>query len=364
MILNVELDQPYPIYIDHDNISKLPDLLKKLNAEQELFVITDENVSRYHIDKLINVLKNSNLDAKIITVKPGESSKSLETANEIYTQLIQYKATRNAVILAFGGGVVGDLAGYIAATYLRGVRFVQIPTTILSQVDSSVGGKVGINHQLGKNLIGAFYQPLFVLIDSMFLKTLPPREIIAGMGEVVKYGFIWDELFLEKIQQNWASLIELSDRELLENILYRCCEIKADVVAQDERESGLRAILNFGHTIGHALEAATHYKHFLHGEAVIHGMKGALYLSLCSGSLSDEKYNHYLQFMNTLPVPAVPDFLDVETVKNAMLRDKKRSAKGQLWVLVNKIGKAVLKNNLDEAHVEQAIELILNNGQQ
>ena len=226
----------------------------------------------------MNALRDAGFDPLLLTVPAGEKAKSLKTVQWCYDQLAAHRLERKSFVVALGGGVVGDLAGFVAATYLRGIPFVQVPTTLLAQVDSSVGGKVGVNLKAGKNLVGAFYQPKLVLCDLEVLKTLPMREYRAGLAEVIKYGIINDARFFAALEEGMGKLLQ-RDANLLARVVARCCEIKAEVVGQDETESGLRAILNFGHTIGHALEAISHYGKYLHGEAISIGQVAAARLS-------------------------------------------------------------------------------------
>ncbi len=352
-------DRSYPIHIGYGLLARFAEYLREHSLGSEIFVITDENVASLYQEEVSAALGSAGIAAEYFTVPPGERSKSLEIADQLYSSLISHQATRKATIIAFGGGVVGDLAGFVAATYMRGIQFVQIPTTILAQVDSSVGGKVGVNHRLGKNLIGAFHQPVFVVIDPSLLSTLPRREVFAGLAEVIKYGFIWDVAFFELLRSRLSSIVDLSDVGLIENVLEACCRIKAEVVRQDERESGLRAILNFGHTIGHALEAATGYETFLHGEAVLHGMRGAIYLSKMTGRLSQEETQVALAIIQSLQPPAIPNSINVDALLSNMQRDKKRSSSGQLWVLLDKIGHAVMTRDVSPQQVRQAVEFVL-----
>lgn len=347
----------YPIHIGQGGIRELPSLLHSHAHSQHYVIITDENVHALYHEMISDVLRDVTFQISVVTA--GEGAKSIEWAYKLYTDLIQAQGTRKSVIIALGGGVIGDLAGFVAATFLRGIRLVQIPTTLLAQVDSSVGGKVGINHELGKNLIGAFHQPEFVLIDPSFLTTLPPREVKAGFAEVVKYGLIRDRALFNILKQRLTGLFALEDMTTLANVISRCCQIKADVVQRDERELGLRAILNFGHTIGHALEAATHYRTFLHGEAVLYGMIGALWLSTQVGFLKKEEYQSAITLLEEFAAPAVQPTVSVDSVLSAMMRDKKRSFSGQMWVLLNRIGESALVENISESHVRGAIDVVL-----
>ncbi len=352
-------DRGYPIYVQAGSLSMLPDYLKKHHLTERLFVITDENVRHIYADGLLAFLQDAGFQVDVFSVPAGESSKSLEQANYLYTKMLENRANRQSVVIALGGGVVGDLAGFIAATFMRGVKFVQVPTTILAQVDSSVGGKVGINHPLGKNLIGAFYQPQFVLIDPTTLQTLPEREIRAGSAEIIKYGYIYDRDFYDLIANNLDALFALNNENLLEHALCRSCEIKAEVVSQDEKESGVRAILNFGHTIGHAIEAATAYSSFLHGEAVVHGMKAALYISQCAGSFTRPEIDELARVLDRFQIPPVPQELTYDVLLHAMLKDKKRSSRGQQWVLLKEIGRYWLTHDVRDEWVEESINYML-----
>ena len=357
--VNVDLgERSYSIHIGLSNLDQIGTYLEKFSLTKQVFVITDNTVNSFYNERIRSLLTNSNIQHEIISVPPGEPSKSLQTMDEIFTQLINFRATRQATIVALGGGVVGDLAGFVAASYMRGVKYVQVPTTLLSQVDSSVGGKTGVNHRLGKNLIGAFYQPEFVLMDPAVLSTLPEQQIKAGLAEVIKYSYIWDDQFFDLLNDRIFDLITLNDNDLLENILEKCCQIKAEVVAKDEKESGLRAILNFGHTIGHALEAITGYNALLHGEAVLLGMKGAIHLSLLEGKITQLIATKSLELIEKLDPPKLAD-LSIQDVLNAMQRDKKRSDKGQLWVLLNKIGQVELTRDVKPENVNKAIEFVL-----
>ncbi|NIA31596.1 MAG: 3-dehydroquinate synthase [Actinobacteria bacterium] len=360
MKLVVDLqDKSYPIYIKAGALQSLAEILYENNLTTELFVITDENVQALYGEKVLTILRKAGLKPTMFSVPAGENSKSLQMADFLYSKLIENRATRKSTILALGGGVVGDLAGFVAATFMRGVKFVQIPTTLLSQVDSSVGGKVGVNHRLGKNLIGAFYQPVFVLIDPDVLQTLPQKERRAGMAEVIKYSFIRDVAFYETLNANLATLLDLGDAKLTESVLARCCSIKANVVEKDEREGGLRAILNFGHTIGHALEALTAYGTFLHGEAILHGMRGAVHLSLLENKTTRNEKTRALSLIDKLDPPSIPKSISIEGVLDAMTNDKKRTTEGQLWVLLREIGKVELARQVNDRNVREAIRFVL-----
>ena len=353
--ITVKTGEPYPIYIRQGGLANLPELLHKHLAARQIFIITDEHVAPLYANAALQHLRQEGFRVERYVLPAGESTKSQKHAQDLYTWLIEKLADRSSVIIAFGGGVIGDLAGFTAATFMRGIPLVQIPTTVISQVDSSVGGKVGINHPQGKNMIGAFYQPQFVLIDPYVLSSLSKQQIRAGFGEVIKYGFIADQELYQLLAESLDDLFSLKDMNTLQSVLETCCQIKADVVTLDERENGLRAILNFGHTIGHALEAVTHYDCFLHGEAVVHGMKAALYLSYLKGYLDRSTVEESTLLLNQFKPPSIPAQIKAADLISAIQKDKKRTAKGQTWVLLQKIGRAHLEQDVSDNCISQSI---------
>jgi 3-dehydroquinate synthase len=268
----------YDIKIGTGLLARLGDHCARLKLQSRCAIISDRNVAPRYSQALQKALRGEGFDSTLITVPAGETAKSLKTVQACYDELAAQRLERKSFIVALGGGVVGDLAGFVAATYLRGIAFVQVPTTLLAQVDSSVGGKVGVNLRAGKNLVGAFYQPRLVLCDLDTLATLPAREYRAGLAEVIKYGIIYDAPLFRRLERDLPKLLR-RDPATLAAVVARCCEIKAEVVRQDETEGGLRAILNFGHTIGHGLEAISHYGKYLHGEAISIGQVAAAALS-------------------------------------------------------------------------------------
>lgn len=357
--LNVRLPhKTYPIYIAGDALDTLPDLLGQYHLTGDITIITDVFVGQLYSLMLEDLFEKRGIPVDILKVPAGETSKSLAVCEEIYTYLLKKGATREAVILAFGGGVIGDLAGFVAATYMRGVRFAQIPTTLLAQVDSSVGGKVGVNHALGKNLIGTFYHPEFVFIDPTVLRTLPPRELRAGLAEMIKYALIQDTRLYEIVATHLEGIIKLEDIEFLAGLIHDSCAIKARIVKQDERERGNRVILNFGHTIGHALEAATHYEYFRHGEAVTLGMAAAVYISNKAGYLPAKLADRIWQTLQCFHPPAIPESITREEVWSYLRYDKKKNASGQKWVLLRSIGSALVTNKVPEKLIEGAIDYL------
>ncbi len=306
-------------------------------------IISNEVVAPHYLESTAQALRQHFEVVHSVILPDGEAHKNWETLNRIFEQLLTYRCDRKTVLFALGGGVVGDMTGFAAASYMRGVPFVQIPTTLLAQVDSSVGGKTGINHPLGKNMIGAFYQPERVLCDLDTLRTLPPRELSAGLAEVIKYGPIYDMGFLDWVETNLEALMAC-EPETMVYAVRRCCEIKADVVSQDEREGGLRAILNFGHTFGHAIEAGMGYGVWLHGEGVGCGMVMAALLSHKLGLVEHAFVDRLTSIVKRAGLPTVAPILDVKDnvgrYMELMRVDKKADAGQIQFVLVNGEGRA------------------------
>jgi 3-dehydroquinate synthase len=340
-----------------------PGLLVQLGREcaqlklgRRCAVITDANVGRLFAKAAIKSLLASGFEPVLITVPAGEKSKRLAFVEKCHDRLAAHRLERKSFIVALGGGVVGDLAGFVAATYLRGIPFVQVPTTLLAQVDSSVGGKTGVNLRAGKNLVGAFYQPQLVMCDLGALKTLPKREYISGLAEIIKYGIIYDAILFAQLERNLPKLLQ-RDAATLAAVVARCCEIKADVVGQDETESGLRAILNFGHTIGHAIENSSGYGKFLHGEAIAIGQAAAAKLShkilgLPSG---DAERIEKLFSRAGLPVKIKLNQAQRKKLFAAMKLDKKVSAGEITFVLAEKIGRVVWGRKVSRVLIEEIL---------
>ena len=333
-------NRSYVIKVGGGLLSRLGAECAQLKLGQRCAVITDTNVARHFAKAAVKSLAASGFKPVLITVPAGEKSKRLAVVEKCYDQLAAHRMERKSFIVALGGGVVGDLAGFVAATYLRGIPFVQVPTTLLAQVDSSVGGKTGVNLTAGKNLVGAFYQPRLVLCDLDTLAKLPRREYVSGLAEVVKYGVIYNAVLFAQLERNLPKLLQ-RDAATLAAVVARCCEIKAVVVGEDETESGLRAILNFGHTIGHAIENSSGYGKFLHGEAIAIGQVAAAKLSqkilgLPSGDVARiEK----LFVQAGLPVEIKVNAARRNKLFAAMLLDKKVSGGEVKFVLAEKIGK-------------------------
>lgn len=354
--LNVALgDRSYPIHIGSELLGNAELILPHLKRKQ-VAVVTNTTVAPLYLDVIANPLKAVGINVIPIILPDGEAYKNSETLNLIYDALLQNRCERSTTLIALGGGVIGDLTGYAAATYLRGVPFIQVPTTLLSQVDSSVGGKTGINHPLGKNMIGAFYQPQVVLADIATLNTLPKKELAAGMAEVIKYGLIRDRDFFEWIETNIEKLNAL-DAAAMSYAIYRSCQNKAEVVAADERETGERALLNLGHTFGHAIENAMGYGVWLHGEAVAAGTMLAADLSGRLGWLQADEIARIRRLLIAARLPVDAPDLGVERYLDLMGMDKKVVDGKIRLVLQQGIGKSVLTSDYDSAALRQTLSL-------
>lgn len=351
------LQQGYDIFIGDDLSEVLPPFLAAAGYSKAL-VVSDTNVEPLYLSTLQRILATVGLTAEQVCVPAGETAKSLSEAEKIYTRAIEVGLDRRSVIFALGGGVVGDLAGFIAATYMRGIPFLQVPTSLLAQVDSSVGGKVAVNHPLGKNLIGAFYQPEGVFMDLTFLESLPQRELCTGLGEIVKYGVIYDEAFFQDLEDQ-ADRILRRERAVLHAIVRRSCEIKASVVGQDEKEAGLRRILNFGHTLGHAIEKETGYLRYNHGEAVAIGMMGAAFISASLGLVEQTAVERLASLLTRLSLPTVAKGCAVDSIYADIFRDKKTVGGRVTWVLMEGIGRVKTLIDVPEAVVKEAIRRIV-----
>ncbi len=347
--LSVDLgDRSYPIIIGQGLFGGEVRLSDYMQAG-DCLVVTNDVVGPLYAEKLRPAL--GDIEATIVTLPDGEAHKTLATMASIIDELVAARAGRDTTIVALGGGVVGDVAGFAAAAYMRGIDFVQVPTTLLAQVDSSVGGKTGVNHPAGKNLVGAFHQPRCVLIDTDTLATLPARELSAGLAEVIKYGAIVDAGFLAWLEQNIDAL-RARDADALAFAIARSCEIKAEVVAEDEREAGRRAILNFGHTFGHAIERCQGYGDWLHGEAVAAGMIMAARLS----GLPAEDVARLRELIARAGLPVEPPAIDKAEMLKAMGHDKKVSGKRLRFVLLREFGDAYVTADYDAARLDRILE--------
>ncbi|MGB9128581.1 MAG: 3-dehydroquinate synthase [Thiobacillus sp.] len=346
-------DRSYPIHIGAGLLAQAGLIVPHL-AQKRVMVVTNTTVAPLYLAQLTATLQAAGVTVAQVVLPDGEAYKNWETLNLIFDALLTDRAERKTTLIALGGGVIGDMTGFAAASYQRGVPFIQIPTTLLSQVDSSVGGKTGINHPLGKNMIGAFYQPKLVLADTDTLNTLPARELSAGLAEVIKYGLIWDAEFLAWLEANMDKLRAL-DPAAIAHAIYRSCEIKAQVVGEDEREGGIRAILNLGHTFGHAIETGMGYGNWLHGEAVAAGMVMAAQTSQRLGWISEADVARTRALIRAAGLPDVAPDLGVDTYLEYMGHDKKVEGGKMRFVLLKKLGEAVITGDVPEAVLRETL---------
>ena len=353
--LNVDLgERSYPIYIGSDLLSD-SDLLKQHIHGNSAVVVSNETVAPLYLEAIEQTLQQAGIRFDRILLEDGEQHKTLESINRIIDLLLQQRHDRRTTIIALGGGVIGDVAGFAASIYQRGVNFIQLPTTLLSQVDSSVGGKTGVNHPLGKNMIGAFYQPQCVFADIGSLDTLPARELSAGLAEVIKYGLIYDAEFFDWLEQHIDGLVSL-DAGLLAQAVLTSCQIKARVVEQDEREAGLRAILNLGHTFGHAIETVMGYGNWLHGEAVAAGMMMAIDLSIREGLINETVRQRAEALLERARLPTAPPVeISVEQYLDVMAIDKKNVDGNIRLVLLRALGDAIVTDDYDANRLRQTL---------
>ncbi|MFY9994855.1 MAG: 3-dehydroquinate synthase [Leclercia sp.] len=347
-------ERSYPITIAaglfNDPASFLP-----LKAGDQAMLVTNETLAPLYLDRVRQQLEQAGVKVDSVILPDGEQYKSLTVLDTVFTALLQKPHGRDTTLLALGGGVVGDLTGFAAASYQRGVRFIQIPTTLLSQVDSSVGGKTAVNHPLGKNMIGAFYQPASVVVDLDCLKTLPQRELASGLAEVIKYGIILDGEFFSWLEENMDALLRL-DGQAMAYCIRRCCELKAEVVAADERETGLRALLNLGHTYGHAIEAEMGYGNWLHGEAVAAGMVMAARTAERLGQFTPAETQRIITLLERAGLPVTgPREMSAQAYLPHMLRDKKVLAGEMRLVLPLAVGKSEVRSGVPHDVVLGAI---------
>ena len=352
--LNVNLgERSYPILIGEGLLSQSRLILPHL-AQKQAAIVTNTTVAPIYLDSLRQGLERDGVKVVPIILPDGEAYKNTDTLNQIYDALLSHRCERKTTLIALGGGVIGDLTGFAAATYLRGVPFIQVPTTLLAQVDSSVGGKTGINHPLGKNMIGAFYQPRLVLADTATLNTLPDRELSSGLAEVIKYGLIRDPAFFEWLEQNMAKLLA-REPAALAYAIRRSCENKAEVVAADEREGGIRAWLNLGHTFGHAIEAGMGYGVWLHGEAVAAGSLLAADVSRRLGWITEADVERIRKLFELANLPVVAPDLGVGKYLELMGLDKKVEGGKIRFVLLRAIGEAVVTGEVPEALLKDTL---------
>lgn len=356
--ITVNLPQDdYQITIAPGSLDQIGDRIAKLKLGRKVLLISNPEIFRYYGKATIASLETAGFEVYTHLIAAGEPYKTLESVRQIYNVALENHFERSSTFIALGGGVIGDLTGFAAATWLRGVNFVQIPTSLLAMVDAAIGGKTGVNHPQGKNLIGAFYQPKLVAIDPHVLATLPTREFRAGIAEVIKYGIIWDADLFNKLEQAKSidSFAKI-DPELLQTILVRSAKVKADIVSKDEKEAGLRAILNYGHTIGHAVESLTNYQSFVHGEAVAIGMVAAGKMSAAIGDWSAQEASRQDELIKKARLPLkIPPQLSKQAIITTLQSDKKVKAGKVRFVMPTEIGLATITDKVTTKIIEQVI---------
>ncbi len=350
-------ERSYPILIQPGLLPAIGDDLRSRKIGNRYGIISDDHVAGLYGENLLQSLSAAGADAELITFPRGEASKNLQTIATLASELAGRGFDRGDALIALGGGVSGDMAGFLASIYMRGIPFVQIPTTLLSQVDSSVGGKTGVDIPEGKNLAGTFYQPKAVYIDPDVLRTLPEEEILGGLAEVIKYGVIWDSEFFDFLVRKREDILALK-KEAIIPLIARCCAIKAEVVEQDEREGGLRRILNFGHTIGHAVEAASNFS-LIHGLAISIGMRAAADLAVSGGHLSRDEAVRICRLLEDYGLPVtIPPALDRAAIKRFLLADKKTIGGRVFFVLPESIGKVLITDQVSSSDVDTVLQSV------
>ena len=349
-------NNPYTIHVKSGLLIKSTVILNKYNHGQKWIILTQPNLDKLYGESLQELLINAGFNVKMITFPDGEKTKNLAQIETIYTKLVNLHCDRSTVLVALGGGVVGDIVGFVAATFMRGIKYIQIPTTLLSMVDSAVGGKTGVNLLKGKNLIGSIYQPKTVLIDPTLLKTLPVRELVSGYVEILKYGLIKDSKFFNTLIGDSFS-IESYDMDQIQLAIIRSCEIKSEIVSMDEKDTGIRRILNFGHTIGHALENYYGYNQLRHGEAVAYGILCSSWISHKNGKISNNEWNTIKTMVRELALPKIPS-LDSNKILNIIKHDKKIKSGELHFILLNGIGNAVISNEVSDINIIESLNQI------
>ncbi len=349
---------PYDIIVGRRMTSHLGPTLRSLGVGRDIAVITDRTVARLHLDPVLRHLLRQTFRPVPIVLPPGEHQKSIDVSSRIYSTMLRNGIGRDGAVMALGGGVIGDLAGFVAATYQRGVDLVHVPTTLLAQVDSSIGGKVAVNHPFGKNMIGAFYQPRIVWTDVSFLRTLPAREVVCGLGEIIKYGVIRDGALFGWLEHHAEEVLRKQDRALV-HVQGTCSAIKAGICGRDEREAGERVILNYGHTVGHALESAGGYGRIKHGEAVLLGMKAEAWIAREIGMLSDGASERIFALIDRMPLTRSARGLSVSAIMQRIGRDKKNRSGRKRFVLPTRIGRVKVVEGIDDSLVRASLRAIL-----
>ena len=346
-------DRSYKIIVENGAINSFSNYLMHNASVKNLVIISHELLMKNYGLKLKNNLENSGYEVVEIILPDGDDSKDLKIYNEIITKMIDSNCDRTSVVIALGGGVVGDISGFVASSFMRGIKYYQVPTTLLAMVDSSIGGKTGLNFSKKKNIVGSIYQPVSVVVDPDLLNTLPFSEKVSGLGEIIKYGAIKDRGFLNNLYE-WVKDIENFPYT---KAIERCCQIKAEIVTKDENETDLRRILNFGHTIGHALESHLGYKMIKHGEAVSLGMKCSAWISHKKGLLNTEDYNLLIETINRLPLPKI-NALDPEKIMHYINFDKKNENGILNFILLNGLGKAIVTQDVSSFEILESIKVL------
>ncbi len=346
----------YSIHIESGSLPRIGNIIKSILPLSKAEIVTNNVVGKLYGDIVRDSLSANGIKSEIFSIPDGEEYKSLEWASKVFDAFVQHQMNRNSAVIALGGGVIGDLAGFVSATFMRGIPLIQVPTSLIAQVDSSVGGKTAVNHPKAKNLIGVFYQPKYVLIDIDVLKSLPEREFKSGLAEVVKHGVIMDKELFEYMESNVSRILAL-DPQSIEQIVARSCKDKVTIVEQDEKEQNIRAILNYGHTIGHGIETVTDYKVYRHGEAISIGMIVAGKIAVNKGILKEENLIRQINLLKAYGLPTTFPDLNVDSIINAIYLDKKIKADFKLrFVLPKDIGEAIIMENVEEREVRKAIE--------
>ncbi|MEB3281780.1 MAG: 3-dehydroquinate synthase [Lyngbya sp.] len=358
-VIRVNLEQlSYDIAIAPGSLDQLGELLTPLKLGQKVLIVSNPEIFHYYGQQVVTALEKSGFEVACSTLPAGEQYKTLETLQKVYDIALEHRLERSSTMIALGGGIVGDMTGFAAATWLRGINVVQVPTTLLAMVDASIGGKTGVNHPQGKNLIGAFHQPRKVIIDPLVLKTLPEREFRAGMAEVIKYGVIWDkELFTHLEQAERLDQMQFIEPSLLQEILQCSCQSKAEVVSKDEKELGLRAILNYGHTIGHAVESLTGYTTVLHGEAVGIGMVAASRIAVKLGMWDEDCDRRQLALIQKAGLPTkLPTGLNIDEILASLQTDKKVQNKKVRFILPTAIGVVTITDEVPSEVIREVLQ--------
>ncbi|MCD6385396.1 3-dehydroquinate synthase [Candidatus Sumerlaeota bacterium] len=348
-------ERSYTVYIDYSHLERLPELMRNVISFERVLVVTNTTVGELYAEQLLDVLNTGGYTPELLILPDGERYKDITSLRKIYDFLIENNFPRQSTIIALGGGVIGDIAGFAAATYMRGINFIQVPTTLLAMVDASVGGKVAINHPLGKNLIGAFYQPRLVFINLEFLKTLPEEELRCGYAEVIKYGIIRDADFFEYLEDRTHDVLAL-DKKALQKVVATSCRIKADIVQQDEREADIRAILNYGHTVGHAIESLTRYCVYKHGEAVAIGMVAAARIGARLEMIDNAEVERIWQIIRMAGLPYRFKHAEPEDIVERITKDKKVLGHKVRYVLPRRIGVVEIVSDVSPALVIEVLK--------